>query len=333
MLHDFNKFMGSERKRIFEEKILEWKSKNEILEMYESGISPIQIASLFDHEIGLTSISQATTTFVDSAGNKRVVRPFGQSLTIANFSNRLKSIVSYSDVHREIHLNQPQWKKIRFKHLDKREEDVRELASSQLKKWARETQRKRRESGVYSPKYSIDYWLERESSYEVAAEAMVSYKNSISPMRVDFWMKRGFDINESKKIISNQAHRGAKATLESLKGNCVSALEKRIFELIENSEVSRQVFIGPYCYDIGSRKSRKLIEINGTYWHADPRIYKDEDILFGSKKALEIWARDAEKISYVKDLGYQVHVVWELDFCKNPNQTIELINKFLKDSK
>lgn len=70
-----------------------------------------------------------------------------------------------------------------------------------------------------------------------------------------------------------------------------------------------------------------------TYWHADPQIHKSDDTLFGSKKACEIWSRDAEKKLYAENLGYQVHVVWELDFCKNPNETVELINKFLKERK
>jgi very-short-patch-repair endonuclease len=96
------------------------------------------------------------------------------------------------------------------------------------------------------------------------------------------------------------------------------------------SPLEQQIFIGPYSYDFGSRKLKKLVEINGTYWHADPRVYKADDLLIGQKKAYEIWAKDLEKISYAKNYGYDVLSVWELDFCKNPNLTLKLINNFLE---
>jgi very-short-patch-repair endonuclease len=298
--------------------------------MYENGISPTQIAKLFDHEIGLATICLEISTFVDSNGAKRDVHPFNRSLTLSNFSNRLKEIIPYSRDHHMLHLKQPQWKKIRYEHLEQDENAVKELASTQLRDWAKETQQKRRESGTYTKKYSIDYWLGKGLAYEDALKSLVSYKNSISPMRVEFWMRKGFDINESKKIISNQGKLGAVSTLKNLNGSCVSILEKRIFELLDNSNLSQQIFIGPYAYDIGSKKLKKLIEINGTYWHADPRVYNSCDLMFGTRIAHEVWSRDFEKKSYAEKHGYQVHVVWELDFCKNPNQTIDLINKFLK---
>ena len=137
--------------------------------------------------------------------------------------------------------------------------------------------------------------------------------------------KKGFDVNEANKQISNLARKRGSKAFDSLSKGCVSLLERRIFELLDKQDLEQQIFIGPYSYDFGSRKLKKLVEVNGTYWHADPRVYKADDLLISKKKAHEIWAKDLEKISYAKNYGYDVLSVWELDFCKNPNLTLKLM--------
>lgn len=327
---DFYKFLGEERKRFFEEKVLRWKSKEEILSLYLSGLSPLQIARLFDHEVGLQAFCDVEVVYTKQNGIKKTVALFSKSISLTAFSGRLKEIAAWTDAHKETHLKQPQWKKIRYNHLDKSEEEVIEMVSAQLKNWASNAHNKRRNSGNYSPKYSPEYWREKGYSQEAAIEASRILRNSVSPMRVEFWMKKGFDINESKKIIASQGRAGAHATLSGLNGKHVSLLEKRIFELVSDSNLSQQIFIGPYAYDFGSAALKKLVEVNGTYWHADPRIYEPDDLVVGSKTAKEIWERDNEKISYAQSRGYEVLVVWELDFCKNSNAVIQSIHTFLE---
>lgn len=64
-------------------------------------------------------------------------------------------------------------------------------------------------------------------------------------------------------------------------------------------------------------KSKKLvIEIFGSYWHADPRKYKSSDMFYmfsGPMTAEQIWLKDEIKINHIKELGYNVEVVWETD--------------------
>lgn len=327
---EFNRFIGSEREKIFTKIVLSWKSKDQIIALYDDGVSPTQLAKLFEYERGLSVFDLEEVVFHAANGTTKVVAPFNQSMSSANFSSRLKQIVPYSSKQLQLHLEQPQWKKIRFHNLDKSEYEVKSLVKKQLQQWAKDTCNKRKSKGIYySPKYQIDYWIKQTDTREQAQFALDSFKRSISPMTLEFWTKKGFDINEAKKIISSQGRKGAHATLAGLNGRCTSLLEKRIFEIIKTDVLSQQIFLGPYSYDIGSKKLKKLIEVNGTYWHADPRVFHHDNTLFGTKKASEIWLADSKKIEYAKRLGYQVHVVWELDFCKTPNQVIESINTFL----
>ena len=65
-----------------------------------------------------------------------------------------------------------------------------------------------------------------------------------------------------------------------------------------------------YAFDFDYGK--KLIEINGDYWHCNPKIYK-EDYFNNVKQmfAKEIWKYDSDKIACATKNGYKVLTVWE----------------------
>jgi G:T-mismatch repair DNA endonuclease (very short patch repair protein) len=84
-----------------------------------------------------------------------------------------------------------------------------------------------------------------------------------------------------------------------------------------------------YVYDFCLPGNKKIIEVNGTYWHADPRVYNENDAVH-DVLAKKIWNRDKKKLGYAKRAGYDVLVVWELDFCKSKQDTLNLIKAFLQ---
>lgn len=80
------------------------------------------------------------------------------------------------------------------------------------------------------------------------------------------------------------------------------------------------------------RIGQKLIEFNGDYWHANPKK-RSADFLVGrarKRTAAEIWEADAKKIKLAEDAGYEVKVVWESDFKKNPKRVVEECLVWLK---
>jgi len=56
-----------------------------------------------------------------------------------------------------------------------------------------------------------------------------------------------------------------------------------------------------------------LIEFYGDYWHANPKIYKPDDIIHHKFKAKDIWENDKQRIKILEELGYFVHIVWQSD--------------------
>jgi hypothetical protein len=83
-----------------------------------------------------------------------------------------------------------------------------------------------------------------------------------------------------------------------------------------------------YSYDFTYGK--KIIEFNGDYWHCNPHIYEAD--YFNKNKGLtaeKIWKYDDEKIKLAKLKGYQVLVIWESEWLKDPKQIIEKCIKFI----
>ena len=80
-------------------------------------------------------------------------------------------------------------------------------------------------------------------------------------------------------------------------------------------------------------ESDKVIEVNGDYWHFNPKIYDGESIqkLRGKKfKAKETWKNDEYIINGMKAQGYKVLVVWESELKKELDKTTKKILKFAK---
>lgn len=96
----------------------------------------------------------------------------------------------------------------------------------------------------------------------------------------------------------------------------VSSLEKRISQILTLNNIlyRAQFFISKYPFDfvIGNH----VIEVQGTYWHCDPRIYKATDLIKRNNKLVlvqEIWNKDLLKKKIVEEKGYDISYIWEFD--------------------
>lgn len=85
-----------------------------------------------------------------------------------------------------------------------------------------------------------------------------------------------------------------------------------------------------YCPipDIFIPEKNLVIEIYGTRWHMDPRIYSASDVVrffIGERTAQEIWNIDADRISHIKSFGVDVEIIWEHDIKTNWDNVVKQI--------
>lgn len=71
-----------------------------------------------------------------------------------------------------------------------------------------------------------------------------------------------------------------------------------------------------------------IIEFYGNYWHANPRIYKEGNIVHHKIIAKQIWENDKKRIKMLEDSGFKVFIVWQDEYQNNRKETIKrIINK------
>lgn len=86
-----------------------------------------------------------------------------------------------------------------------------------------------------------------------------------------------------------------------------------------------------YLFDYYVPSKKKVIEFFGDYWHGNPSIYNENDkIALGSITAKDKWDKDKERINYIESLGIDVLVVWESDYKKDKEGTVNKCKLFLE---
>jgi hypothetical protein len=71
--------------------------------------------------------------------------------------------------------------------------------------------------------------------------------------------------------------------------------------------------------DIYIPSKRLVVEVNGCYWHANPKIYKATDLfntVAGKVEASQIWLKDKIKRDHILGLNFNFEVIWSDEVTK-----------------
>lgn len=82
--------------------------------------------------------------------------------------------------------------------------------------------------------------------------------------------------------------------------------------------------------DILIEDSKLVIEVYGDRWHANPKIYKENDLIYtwkGEIQAKKIWEFDLLRKKQIESFGYEVIEIWEMDILKNLKKVKETIDE------
>lgn len=101
-----------------------------------------------------------------------------------------------------------------------------------------------------------------------------------------------------------------------------SALEHRIATTLMDMGIgfTSQKWLNFKCYDFKLTGTKILLEINGDYWHANPLIYKEDELISypgGALIASAVWARDTIKVENATKYGYNVITIWESEMMQD----------------
>lgn len=145
--------------------------------------------------------------------------------------------------------------------------------------------------------------------------------------KLDFVRKK-MSESAKKRIIDIPYEERLRLT-EAARSNVkyTSSLELRIQDILNRNCVTytSNKFLYSYNFDI-LFTNKKVLEIQGDYWHANPKQYKSDDILLGNLTAGEVWKKDNKKRLILEKNGYKVYYLWESEI---NNMTDDDIIKFI----
>lgn len=196
--------------------------------------------------------------------------------------------------------------------------------------------------------YQIEYWTNKGFT-EKEAEQKIEERKKICSFTLENCIKRYGEIEGT--TIFNERQRKWKEKVFN-KDSCISKSSSKMAENIINnilegvpdlsyilysdlpkkdekyiwcSEINRG-----YKYDLTNTQNKHIIEINGDFWHANPKLYKNTWINPATKRsAEEIWKIDDRKIKTAEKYGYSVMIIWESEYNENPEETIKKCREFL----
>jgi len=229
-------------------------------------------------------------------------------------------------------------KQLKYKNTCKGKYGVTNVSQSE------EVKEKKKETFIKN--YGVDnIWKSKEyyewfHSHMLAKYGKKSLSNRYGNLQI-YWNGR---TKAQKKQHMEPAHKGYRkywAALtdeqknEIIRKRCkkisypfTSKLETRISAILTflNIPYQWQFWINRKSYDFRISKTKIIIEVNGDYWHANPNLYKSDDIINypdGRKKASEIWGRDDKKRQNAEKYGYQILYIWESELNKIDDVDIE----------
>jgi very-short-patch-repair endonuclease len=90
--------------------------------------------------------------------------------------------------------------------------------------------------------------------------------------------------------------------------------------LVFEEEVKR----GCFCFDFHVVRQNVYVEVDGDYWHSNPKFYPNGPI---TKSQKINWFRDLKKNDFAKREGLFVLRFWEYDIINNKQMAVDALEK------
>jgi hypothetical protein len=198
-----------------------------------------------------------------------------------------------------------------------------EKDSSSRKKWEK---RLLEEEG-------IENVFQREDVKEKTKKTLIKRYGKTHPMFVDEFKDKMIQTKIERDSFGS--FRGSQSELQK---DVINELRKNFdnvkteyFIFVDDENINRSWF----SYDV-LINNKIIIEVNGDYWHCNPKFYKENDIIKfprGMRKVKDVWEEDNLKIDFAKRKKFSIFVLWENNLKEDFNGTIKKILNEINNGK
>lgn len=209
----------------------------------------------------------------------------------------------------------------------------------------------------YASKYptKVEYYLSRGYSKEEAKSKISEIQNRFSLKKCieKFGNVSGMKIWKERQIKWMNTL-NAKSELEKLdilkrkssycKKNYSDISQSLFWKIYDRLEIKDNIYFNDlnaeyiiskektFIYDFLDDNKKKIIEFYGDYWHCNPDKYNENYYHSHLKMyAKERWYNDKLRIEITNKYGYKVLTIWESEYRKDPQQTLEKCIKFINE--
>ena len=176
---------------------------------------------------------------------------------------------------------------------------------------------------------SLDYMVQKygkEKAIEINQSKALTLKNYIKK----YGKEKGL---EQYELMLNKHHNYFSKISQKFFSELDKYLSKKYttYYATKNKEYGVNLIDSYICLDYFILELNLCIEFNGTYYHGDPRIFKENDCPNPHNKTLtakEIWENDNNRYKLLKEIrNINTIVIWENDYYNGIN-----IEKFIKET-
>lgn len=176
----------------------------------------------------------------------------------------------------------------------------------------------------------LNFWIKKGYSEE---EAKIKLKESQTTNGLPYYIKKYGELSGTTKYNARiEKWLSSPNNIKMTKGRSKNSIE--LFEKIgfgffgENEKTVRgktKVHRVDYIFE------NKIIEFFGDYWHGNPKLFFEGQMI-RKKKIEDVWKHDAEKIIDLQQNDYKILIIWENDYRKNPEKTLDTCKEFINEN-
>jgi G:T-mismatch repair DNA endonuclease (very short patch repair protein) len=224
-----------------------------------------------------------------------------------------ESIIKISEFQKE---NKEKYNKRKKENPEK----YKDILPTQLGYWLKKTKNNINEAKK----------LLKEHQTTFSLEICVEKYGEIEGLRI--WEKRQQLWKD--KVFNKDTYIGRGTSI--LSNNIINNIKKYIKDELLYAENEKFIYDSKYKraykYDLVKPNNKKIIEINGIFWHCKPTLYESSYVHpVRNKTAEEIWAYDKRKKYIANQYGYDVLVIWEDEWYNNKDLVLNRCLNFFKN--
>lgn len=189
--------------------------------------------------------------------------------------------------------------------------------------------RKQMNDGLLKWKINKDNLNKSKSKY---LATMISKYGVDNPSKILF-VREINSIKQKEKMNKLSYEEKLKYTAKAREAVCnrggySSKIEKRVQKILIDLDITFITNKNLWNYNWDIIFDKFIIEVQGTMWHANPKIYKETDLIMGKLLARDIWEKDRKKRIKAESSGYCLIEIWEDDINRRTDEELLI---FIKD--